>query len=45
MNTNQQWPQQSQQLQQKQQQQFQEEKFNQQENSNALPGTGVQRRA
>ena len=42
MNTNQQLPQQSQQL---QQQQFQQEKFNPQENSNALPGTGAQRRA
>ena len=42
MNTNQQLPQQSQQL---QQQEFQEEKFNQQENSNAFPGTDAQRRA
>ena len=38
MNTNQQLPQQQQ-----QQQQIQE--FNKQENSNALPGTGAQRRA
>ena len=42
MNTIQQLTQQSQQM---QQQEFQEEKFNQQENSYALPGTDAQRRA
>ena len=39
-NTNQQLPQQPQ-----QQQQFQEQEFNHQENSNALPETGPQRKA
>ena len=41
INTNQQLPQQPQQ----QQQQYQQQEFNHQENSNALPGTGAQRRA